>query len=109
MEVYPLHAEKHPPITMTKKERTVLIHLALANLSTQKIWSLQKRIQYAQTYLNKMYTRETIPDFYRKEYGNDALGLDIWCNMSLLYVQELMNQYPKQWKREHNNIKQIIS
>lgn len=98
----------HTVFQMTKKEKTVLIHLLLSNIASRDKWSLEERIQYGYNYLHKMYTIETVPPYYTNKYGDNALDLDIWAAMSIHKGETLRNNCAKQWKREMNNIKSII-
>jgi len=87
-------------------EKETLIHLA-AIISMDDIGTVQQRIEYESQYLILRYGKdpehECVPSYYKEMYNcdehKDALDLDVWLTMSMLYVSQNIDKLKKDLKK----------
>mgnify|MGYP004082199739 CR=1 FL=1 len=99
----------------TTFEKETLIHLA-AIISMDNIGTAQQRIRYSTLYLNLRYGKEPeherVPSYYKEKYNcdeyKDALDLDVWASMGLIYVSQNIKKLKKDLKKGKHNARKKL-
>jgi len=94
----------YTPQTIYEKE--TLVHLA-AVVTLRAIGTVGQRIEYSTQYLHKRYGKdpehERVPSYYKEKYNSDehkdALDLDVWASLGLLFVSQNTKKLKKDIKK----------
>lgn len=94
----------YTPQTIYEKE--TLIHLA-AVVTLRAIGTMGQRIEYSTQYLHQRYGKEPeherVPSYYKEKYNSDehkdALDLDVWVSLGLLFVSQNTKKLKKDIKK----------
>jgi|TARA_B110000908_G_C10250127_1_gene451475 hypothetical protein len=84
-------------------EKETLIHIAVV-AALCRSGTVEQRIEYSRKYLQQRYGKdpehERVPLYYKEKYNRDdykdALDLDVWSSLGLLYV----SQNPKMLRKD---------
>ena len=99
----------------TSFEKKTLIHLA-AVVFTKDIGTVEQRIEYSRQYLHQRYGKEAeherVPLHYKENHNcgehKDALDLDVWSSLGLLYVSLNAKNLKKDLKKGKHKARKML-
>lgn len=80
----------------TSYEKETILNLASVIIYCENIGTVDQRIAYQEAYLKERYgdnpLADNVPEWFKIRYntakGNEALDLDVWCSIAMLYTGE---------------------